>query len=540
MKKFITSIIIPVLVLTAGCNEDILDIKSQNQYSEETYFKTAPQFNEGVVATYATLLMNGLYSRDAYYLFDLLANDAENNIFLLGDVAQLHDYSYGPAQPQMSDLWKNLYRMIYRANLVLAKAEEWQPTVQADMDKKKQYMGEVSFLRGYAYFMLVNLWGRVPLKLEFSEATELTPRAGTVNEVWAAVESDFTNSINGLPVTYGNADRGRVTKGAAIAMLGKAYLYQKKYAQAESEFMKITAAPFTYSLNPNFDNQFSAANNLSTETIFDIQHKWTDFASGDQYYMFGGQEAWGGKTTHTGRAMEYGWNDWNNTVVSPALVGAFKYQDEEGDSYTDPRARLTFYGDAASGGDTDFCHTCTKASKGGSLMAIYAPDATKPGPYIYPFAANNTIGYSWRKYEYYETKEFYAGPDSNINTQVVRYADVLLMIAECLIEQNKLSDALPYINKVRARVGAFQYTSLGTLENAKTILRHERQLELAGEQVRWFDLVRWGIAKQTLNNEKQLQLGKQPFEDRHMLLPIPQIEKTTNTALTTDISGDWN
>ncbi|MBL0740647.1 RagB/SusD family nutrient uptake outer membrane protein [Chryseolinea lacunae] len=540
MKKIITYIMIPVFVLASGCSEDILDIKSQSQYSETTYFKTAPQFNEGVVATYSTLLMNGLYSRDAYYLFDLLANDAENNVFLLGDVAQLHDYSYGPTQPQMSDLWRNLYRMIFRANLVLAKATEWQPTLQTDIDKKTQYIGEVSFLRGYAYFMLVNLWGRVPLKLEFSKATELTPRAGSVDDVWAVVETDFINAANSLPVVYGAADRGRVTKGAAIALLGKAFLYQKKYAQAESEFRKLTTAPFTYTLNANFDNQFSATNNTSVETVFDIQHKWTDWASGDQYYMFGGQEAWGGKTTHTGRAMEYGWNDWNNTFVSPALVKAFKYKDEVGDDYTDPRAHYTFYGDADSGGDTDFCHTCTKASKGGSLMAVYAPDANQPGPYTYPFGANNAIGYNWRKYEYYETKEFYAGPDSNINTQIVRYADVLLMLAESLIEQNKIGDAMPYINTVRARVGAFQYTSLGTHDNAQTILRRERQLELAGEQVRWFDLVRWGIAKQTLNGEKQLQLGKQPFEDHHVLLPIPQIEKTTNTALSTDISEDWN
>jgi starch-binding outer membrane protein, SusD/RagB family len=540
MKTIITYSMIAVLVLVSGCNEDILDIKSQSQYSEATYFKTAPQFNEGVVATYATLLMNGLYARDAYYLFDLLANDAENNVFLLGDVAQFHDYSYGPTQPQMSDLWKSLYRMIFRANLILAKAEEWQPVLQADIDKKKQYVGEVSFLRGYAYFMLVNLWGRVPLKLEFSKATELTPRAATVNDVWAVVESDFANAVDALPVVYSAADRGRATKGAAIAMLGKAYLYQKKYEEAENEFMKITVAPFTYTLNPDFDNQFSTSNNTSAESIFDIQHKWTDWASGDQNYMFGGQEAWGGKTTHTGRAMEYGWNDWNNTVVAPALVHAFKYQDEEGADYTDPRAHHTFYGDSDSGGDTDFCHACTKASKGGSIMAVYAPDANQPGPYAYPFGANNAIGYNWRKYESYETREFYGGPDSNINTQVVRYADVLLMIAESLIEQNRVSEALSYINAVRARVGAFEYTSLGTLENAQTILRRERQLELAGEQVRWFDLVRWGIAKQILNGEKQTQLGKQPFEDRHVLLPIPQIEKTTNTALTGDISGDWN
>src|SRR5436189_5846997 len=115
MKKKIIFMLVSFIGFTSACNEDILDIKNQSQYSDATYFKEAPQFNEAVIATYATLLMNGLYSRDAYFLFDLLGNDAENNIFLLGDLAQLHDYSFGSAQPQISDLWKNLYKMVLRA-----------------------------------------------------------------------------------------------------------------------------------------------------------------------------------------------------------------------------------------------------------------------------------------------------------------------------------------------------------------------------------------------------------------------------------------
>jgi hypothetical protein len=536
-KKIIMCI--ALLIFVSACNEDILDIKSQNQYSADTYFKNEPQFNEGVIATYSCLLMNGLYTRDAYFLFDLLGNDAENNIFLLGDLAQLHDYSYGPAQPQITDLWRNLYRMIFRANLVLAKAAEWQPTLQNDVDKKIQYVAEVSFLRGYAYFMLVNSWGRVPLKLDAATATEITGRAN-VDDIWAAIEMDFQNAANGLPVSYGSADRGRVTKGAAIAMLGKSYLYRKNFSSAEAEFTKLTQSPYGYSLNPDYDNQFSEANNTSPETVFDVQHKWQDWGVGNQYYMFGGQEAWGGKATHSGRAMEYGWNDWNNTFVSDALVNAFKYKDESNADYLDPRAPLTFYGDAASGGDTDFCHTCASATKGGAIMAVYAPDASQAGPYPYPFGATAAIRFNWRKYELYENIEFYGGPASNINTQIIRYADVLLMIAECQIEQNKLTEALPYLNAVRDRVGAFQLTTLGNQDNARTILRRERQLELAGEQVRWFDLNRWGIAKQTLNAEKQIQLGKQPFEDKHVLLPIPQIERTTNAAVADDIFYDWN
>lgn len=532
--------LVTVIGFTSACNEDILDIKNQSQYSDATYFKEAPQFNEAVIATYATLLMNGLYSRDAYFLFDLLGNDAENNIFLLGDLAQFHDYSFGSSQPQITDLWKNLYRMNLRANLVIDKSSTWNPPLQADQDLKTQYVAEAHFLRGYAYFMLVNLWGRVPLKLQYDQQISSAPRTGSVGEVWAVVESDFTEAINGLPVAYNSSDLGRATQGAAIAMLGKSYLYQKKYAEAETQFKKLLTAPFNYSLNGDYDVQFSESNNTSPETIFDVQHKWSSWGEGSQYYYFGGQEAWGGKATHSGRAQEYGWNDWNNVFVSDAAVKAFKYKDESNADYIDPRAKFTFYGDAASGGDTDFCHTCVKAEKGGEIMDVYAPNPNVAGPYPYPFGASSAIRYNWRKYESYETTEFYGGPQSNINTQIIRFADVLLMLAESQIEQNKVSEALPLINLVRARSGAFVFTTLGSQDNAKTILRRERQLEFAGEQLRWFDLIRWGIAKDVINAEKQAQLGKQPFQDKNVLLPIPQLERTTNTVLAGDVSDDWN
>jgi hypothetical protein len=540
MKKKIIFTLVLLISIVSACDEGMLDIKNQSQYSDVTYFREAPQFNEAVIATYATLLQNGLYSRDAYFIFDLLGHDATNNIFLLGDLAQLQDYSFGAAQPQLTDLWKSLYRMIFRANLVLSKAAEWDPPLPSDQALKGQYVGEAYFLRGYAYFMLVNLWGRVPLKLDYAEQLTDAPRAESTAAVWNVVEQDFSAAIDALPVSYPTADRGRATKGAAIAMLGKSYLYQKKYAEAEGEFEKLLTAPFSYTLNPSYDDQFTEANNNSPETIFDVPHRWQDWGVGNQYYMFGGQEAWGGQATHTGRAMEYGWNDWNNVFVSDALVKAFKYKDESDDDYTDPRAALVFYGDAASGGDTDFCHTCTKAEKGGEIQDVYAPDPEAHGPYPYPFGASSTIRYNWRKYEYYETLEFYGGPESNINTQIIRFADVLLMLAEAYIEQNKVADARPLINQVRSRVGAFEYADLGSQDNARTILRRERQLELAGEQSRWFDLVRWGIAKEVLNAEKMEQLGKQPFQDKHILFPIPQIERTTNPAIADDVANDWN
>ena len=179
------------------------------------------------------------------------------------------------------------------------------------------------------------------------------------------------------------------------------------------------------------------------------------------------------------------------------------------------------YGDAASGAKTDYCNNC--------------PGGTKP----YPFAASEG-GYRWRKYQYYEDVPSYGGPASSINSQIIRYADVLLMIAETYIQTNAPGSALPYINQVRQRAGAFQYTTPGTQAQALQLLIRERQIELSGEQVRYFDLLRWGLLKQTLNPELQTQYGAATFQDRNVLLPIPQQEKDTNPKVSADVQNSWN
>lgn len=527
MKNKLILPIVALLSVVTGCNPDILDIKNENSYSDGTYFKEQPQFNEAVIATYATLLQNGMYAREWYFTFDLLGNDAERSQALLGDLAQLSEFTYSPGHPQIDNTWQSLYRMVFRANVVLDKIATWEPTTDKDKGLKKQYIAEAKFLRGFAYFNLVNLWGKVPLKLSLAEANDFYAPRTEVAAIWAAVEKDFTDAAPDLPVKYDAAQLGRATKGAALAMLGKSYLYQKKYAPAEQALTELTKSPYAYSLNPSYFAQFTPANDGSAETIFDVPHRWFGWGTNgaNQYYIFGGQEGWGGQTTHTGRAQEYGFNDWNNVYVSDALVKSLTYKDEKGAAYIDPRAKWIVYGDAASGADTDYCNQCAS------------------GAIPYPFARE---GYRWKKYEPYEEIEKINGPASDINSQVIRYADVLLMLAEAKIYQNKLAEALPLLNQVRKRSGAFEYTAPGSQDGALQTLRRERQIEFAGEQLRYFDLVRWGILQSTLNPEKNAirdvypTLRLNPVEPKHSLLPIPQSEKDTNPTVAQTVTSGWN
>ena len=289
----------------------------------------------------------------------------------------------------------------------------------------------------------------------------------------------------------------------------------------------MTQAPFTYSLDPSYDNLFSENNQNSPEDIFQVMNAPWDASNGsNMYYEFGGQETWGGIATLSDRAQEYGFKDWWNTYVTTTAVNAFHYPSPaNGTPYVDPRAYSTFYGNKASGGDTVYCEHCST------------------GKTTYPFNAADPQGdYSWRKYEYYDQVASYGGPASPINAQVIRYADVLLMLAETYIQQGNTSgQPLDLINQVRTRAGAIPYTTLGDQNNAMSILMQERQLELCGEQSRYFDLIRWGTAQQTINAEMSAEPGlngAQPFNTKNLLFPIPDVEKDYNPNV--NVSNGWN
>ncbi|MBN9383682.1 MAG: RagB/SusD family nutrient uptake outer membrane protein [Chitinophagaceae bacterium] len=533
MKTKIISVLSAALILSGSCSKSLLDTKNENAYDATTYFKSKKQFNEAIIATYAVFNNGGMMSREWYFNFDLLANDASPAFSLVGTELQLADYSFTNNNDDIVMMWASLYRMIFRANLALKVMDEnWKPDGADEAALKKQYIAEARWLRGFGYYYLVSCWGRVPLKMDFDASLRNAEPRASVQDVWKVVEDDFTAAIPDLPVVYTNdaEDRGRATQGAAIAFLGKVYLSQHKYDLAAQQFEKLTQPPFNYSLDPSFDHLFSEDNINSPEVVFAVNHVYT--TPNTQYYMFGGWEGADGKTAHTGRAQEYGFNDWYNVVVSDAQVSAYSYPNPvSGTPYLDPRAPLTYYGSPGSGGDETICDHCASGPMLYSDQQIFQG---VPPP----------LPTTWRKYEPYEFQQFTQAPMSGINTHVVRYADVKLMLAECYIEQGiRLPAAIGLINDVRNRpsVMAVNYPISLDQADARVALRRERQIELAGEQSRWFDLRRWGIAKQTMNTERPPSGSAQhAFEDKHELLPIPLGERQSNKDVANDVANDWN
>ncbi len=532
MKKYIIFLITGgLLILSIGCKKD-LSLVNKSAYTYDTYFTSDAAINQAVIGTYSGLLHTGMWAREWYYTFDLLGYDAKNNQPLVGDLLQMAQYNFGPDLDVMDETWSALYQIIARANVVINRAQAWTPANATETTDQAQYIAEAKFMRAYAYFNLVTCFGRVPLHTDFypePTAAQINLPRSSVVDVWNQIEQDLTDAEKSLPVTYSSANFGRATLGAATALLGKSYLYEKKWNQAQTELTKLTQSPFSYALAPVYNDLFDDPNQdntaLNPETIFQVMNQqWTSWAVGNQYYASGGQETWGGQATQSDRAQEYGFNDWSNVYITTTAVKAFTYPNPQNPSvnYVDPRAAYTFYGDAASGGQTQYCQQCST------------------GPIAYPYT---TKGYMWLKYEYYNKVASFGGPTSGINGQVIRYADVLLMLAESYIQQgNTGAQPLALINQVRSRpsVNAPLYTSLGSQTEAMTILMRERQLELTGEQSRYFDLIRWGIAQQTINAERLIEDGTQPFQAKNVLFPIPLAEKNANPNVADDISGDWN
>lgn len=509
MKKIIY--IIFGLLLFNACSEKILDLKNPNQYSADTYYQNLGECEKGVNAIYGGLYHDGLFAREYYYIFDCLANEAEQNYPMEAPTTDWPNYTHNPGNAELQGLWRSLYRIILRSNIAIESTNKWEAVTDDEKARKETLLGEAYFLKGWAYFDLVNIWGRVPLRT-YENSTEAKVPRSSVEDIWTQVESDLTEAINRLPVSWDADNLGRATKGAAVALMGKTYLYQKKYSQAHTELALLESSPYSYALHNNYSEDFLEVGNNNEESVFDVQFKGG--AVGDAvWYMFGGQESSGLGGLHTGRAMEYGFNDWQNVLISNAAVEAYKYKDESGSDYIDPRASMVFYGDAVAGGDTDWV--------GGT----------------YEFSV---FGYTYKKYQRYESIIAENEPNSGIDAKVIRYADVLLMRAEALIMDNQTDQALPLINQVRTRVGAFEYTSLGSQQDAMDKIELERRLELCGEQVRWFDLIRWGKAMNVLNDEKYAAKGVRPFQEKMVLFPIPNEEKNANSLVAADIANDWN
>jgi hypothetical protein len=348
-----------------------------------------------------------------------------------------------------------------------------------DFPEKQHVLAEARFLRAYYYFELVKFFGDVPLiidkRLGIEEAQQL-PRAPKA-EVYTQIEEDLTFAIGILsPVA---AQKGRATKGAAQALLGKAYLYQNKFSEAATILDEVRNSGL-YSLIPNYGDLFSVSNENNSETVFDVQYTGLEGGGYGCLICLEGNAAPGFQGIRQYNGPVYGdGNSYN--LPTQELYNAF--------SPIDPR-------------------------RGHTILDIEAFIAAQPDPsaITYAIGAGGHTGYYNNKY--IKRQGEIGLPDNDltspVNYRVIRYADVLLMAAEAHFQLGNNQTAQQLVNQVRVRAGV-----PGIPVQSLNDIYKERRFELSGEGHRFFDLVRTGQAAQFITGF---------VSGKHELFPIPQVE----------------
>ncbi|MDR2969535.1 MAG: RagB/SusD family nutrient uptake outer membrane protein [Tannerellaceae bacterium] len=462
MKRILTYIFLGATVGLASCSEDFLNVYPQTSLSSTTFYQTPAHFEQAITGAYArtrTIPLNGLIMdemRSDNAHFTMYAGD--RGPYLRTEVIGLF------LDDETTDTWvptryNEVYNGISRVNTLIGRLDGSELTD----DQKKAVRAEALFLRAFFYYDLVTHWGGVPLVLtEAKMGEELFLPNSTVEEVYNQILTDIDEAISiGLPVATTFPQSGRATMGAARML--RAYSYMSKpareYAKAEQDLIAITQ--MNYGLLDDYTDVFSLSNKNSKESIFEIQ-----YLDGD-----GGQHSdfpWRLIPKCSNLNVMMGVSANNYAYTSGGWVVPTQ---EMVDSYEDGDKRLPASIVVAEGtvnAAEQFTFESIKDVKG----------------YVCP---------EGKAYRYF-TNKFYHPPYSfglraGDNFPVYRYAGALLLLAECLVEQGKNAEALPWVNQVRARAGLPALTSV-TKQQVSDEMRHE----LAFENHRWTDLIRTGQA----------------------------------------------
>jgi hypothetical protein len=420
------------------------------------------------------------------------------------------DYFELPANNAHSfTVWDEFYRLIYRSNLVIERVPainfptQFQ-TNSAGTSFKNQFIGEAQFLRAFAYFNLVRLYGGVPLRTtEIKSAAEVNIPKASEADVYAQIEKDLTGAIANLPGTYSNSgvgnERGRATKWSALAMLADMYLTQKKYTEAKNTALQVIQNNNGLRLLNNYKDNFPAlngGNENTAESLFEIQFSATDVAAN--------------------RVAQWG----NNFSY---IMGPFPDPVTAGQNLT--RYRPT----------NNASLIPNEPGFSGGLIQEYETGDLRLTDNFWERTQGTGISIYLTK-KYYEPGRGAAGFG---NFPVYRMAEMYLIYAEATNELGAPdAQAIDYINQLRRRAFGLPLNTVSvrdipagqTQVSFRNIVRSERRKELAMENKRWFDLVRYGFQyAQDVLVTKQKRTN---FTQTKLLFPIAQVEIINNPLLT--------
>ncbi|MFZ4633559.1 MAG: RagB/SusD family nutrient uptake outer membrane protein [Saprospiraceae bacterium] len=463
-------LLFPLLLLCA-C-EGILDKEPIATLDAGSFFQTEADAVQALNAAYRPLLFCS-NNNNYYWAMAVITSD---EAITGGDgsrpgITEMEAFTYTPRTEEFNTFWKLQYTGITQCNLVLDNL----PNIDIPDVRRNEITGQALFLRAYYYFLLVQVFGDVPLYTKITPPEELkiprTPKA----TVYGQIIADCVRAAELLPLDYPASETGRATKGSAWGLAAKTSMYQQNWDKA-LEYIGNLKSLNRYALMPDYEDNFRENTQNNAESVWEIQHTNLELGVGNFLNQW-----WASK-----KFEGYGFAE-----VTEAYVLSFEPND--------PRRRFT----VAMNNEDYF-----------GLVYKNSFSATK---------------YSVRKY-LQAKDEVTQKADGDINYTAIRYAEVLLWEAEALTELGRMPEALAPLEQVRARARAQATDPLSALpavtttdqQALRTAVRHERQVELGFELHRFFDLVRWGVAAQALP-------GFQP--GKHEVFPIPQTELDLNGAL---------
>lgn len=494
MKK-VTILGIAMALCLSSCSEDFLNQTDPTKVEVDLFYKNEAQVKQAVSGVYSQVqaLTNTAYLFGEFQTDNTTVDLNPSDRGGAGGWEAFEFSTINSGNGEIANLWNGYYAAMYNCNLTLEKM------VNAEMTEasRKEAEGQLKFLRAYMYFHLVQYFGEVIIVTSTLEIPDpafdlvRSPQA----DVWGQIEKDLKDAAAALPVKYAAAgDLGRATKGAALSLLGKSYLIQKKYADAATTLKEVTT--LGYALHANYANNFNPNTKNGIESIFEIQYQgdndngeWSNFE-----YVFAPRVSKGAVT-----GFSAGSNGGRN-VPTNDIMAAY----EKGDLRKDISLKPTFKLDTTT---------------------YKVPHVIK---YNYPHTIVNR---------------------TNTNWPVLRYADVLLMLAEVINEQSgPTAEALDYVNQIRKRAGLADLAITDKVAFRAAVLK-ERRLELAFENHRWFDLKRtktpaeWAAFMNAHGAQERanptVARGNVPFNstdyvytENEYVLPLPAPQILINPKLT--------
>jgi hypothetical protein len=485
------------LLLNTGCDKEFLEKQPKNDLAAENFYKDEADAQRALNGAYHGLQKSGCF-RLRLWTLDIVAGNSIVGAGGAGDgqeTQQMANFATTTANPGVADIWSTHYQTILAVNVVLDRV----PAIGMDAARRDAILGEARFLRALCYFDLVRLFGKVPLILTQQTTREsLNVGRASVADVYRQIEQDLASAELVLPVQAPIV--GHATKGAAKGMLAKVFLTQSKWADAAAKAQEVVSLG-TYSLNSSFAANFNPNTENGPESLFEVQYAFDPNSNG-----FSGDavcnsrsEFMGPRSANITPGGGFGWNQ---------PTAEFVRQFEAGDL----RKPVTVFANGDQLGS--FTYSSNSSITGFNTRKFVVPISSG----VQTAFANDPL-----------------------NAVVLRYADVLLMLAEARNEQGQSADALGPLNLVRSRAGlpALSTTSQPILRDA---IMKERRLELAFENgERWFDLIRSKDNSGTVRAlsflptlgapNDQYGVGRGNISTKFLLLPIPQNERDNNSAI---------